>query len=99
MIQIQNINGHNFEMGHSLDTRFNSFGGIYLIYTEYQWLDVGESGDVGERIASHDRRPDWLRAAGGYPIYIGVHMESNSMLRLLKESGLRAFLNPTCGDR
>lgn len=96
----QQVSGYNFEMDYPMTTtRFNSVGGVYLVYANGRWLDVGETEDLSLRIPNHDRKPDWISNACGYPIYIGVYQEDNESARLAIESTLRIALNPVCGDR
>lgn len=97
---IRSILGYSFEMDYPLNTTtFNNVGAVYVIYANQRWLDVGETGELGNRIANHDRKPDWQRNAGGLPIFVGVHQEGNEATRLAIESTLRNSLNPVCGDR
>ncbi|GEM_PF-894516 len=100
MATIKNIQGYSFEMDYPLNTTtFNNVGAVYVIYINGKWLDVGETSELGNRIANHDRKSDWQQNAGILPIHVGVHQEGNEATRLAIESTLRNSLNPVCGDR
>jgi len=94
-----NISGYNFEGPYSLGTNFSNVPGVYVVYTSQTWLDVGETDGLGDRISNHERKPDWVRNAGNFPIGIAFLNVANSDERLRIESALRLFLNPTCGER
>lgn len=96
---LTNINGYQFEQGYPLVTAFNEVAAVYVIYTTQLWLDVGETDQLGTRIAGHERKPCWLKNAGVLPVYVAVHQEANQQTRQSIESYLRSKLNPTCGDR
>mgnify|MGYP000859486935 FL=1 len=97
MPQTALIQGHQFTGPYSVDISFNDVPGIYIIATSGgNIVDVGETGHLGERINCHDRRPCWDRNQGHF---LWFHGEANSIARLLKESALRRWANPTCGIR
>lgn len=100
MADMQNIGGYPFEIGYPLDTTtFNNIGAVYVIYTSSRFLDVGESGELGNRITGHDRKFEWRRNSNNEPIFVAVHQEGDQTVRLAIESNLRNTLNPICGDR
>lgn len=72
-----------------------------MIFTSQKWLDVGETDKLGDRINAdnHERKPEWLRQAGGYQINIAFLRVENYQRRLAIESELRAFLGPVCGEK
>lgn len=96
---ITNIQGYQFEQGYTVATKFNNVAAVYVIYTNQIWLDVGETDELGTRMAGHERKPDWIRNAGLLPIYVAVYREDNYQTRLTIESDLRSKLGPRCGDR
>ena len=81
---------------------FASWRGLYAIGSidpvGGRWLDVGESNDVGDRIAWHDRKSCWLANATG-PMVVFAHIEPTAVLRAQKERRVRSALNPFCGAR
>lgn len=95
MVKIQN---YGFQGPFSLNTQLNDVAGVYVIYTSQNWLDVGETDKLGTRIGSHERRPEWLRSANGYPVWLAFLGVQNSQQRLQIESELRNTLRPLCGD-
>ena len=77
--------------------------GVYVILgrsnqaASWNVLDVGESGDIRERIENHDRKDQWKRCGHNYlavaPIYV------NALQRTHVEQELRQQFNPPCGKR
>lgn len=96
-----NIQGYYFEGPWVLGQVFNDVSGIYVVYTNAKWLDVGETDKLGNRINgdNHERKPDWIRNADQGQINIAFLKELNLENRLKIESHLRSVLNPCCGDR
>lgn len=99
-MKLINIEGYEFESDYPLSlTKFNEVPAVYVISTSQNWLDVGETDQLGTRLSNHERKPSWIRCANGLPIYVSVHQEPNLQTRLSIESFLRTRLNPMCGDR
>lgn len=97
---ITNIEGYQFKSGYPLNTTsFNNVACIYVIYTNQQWLDVGETDQLGTRLSGHKRRSCWQNNASNLPIYVAVRQEGNQQTRSSVEFFLRSRLNPICGDR
>ncbi|MBF8250292.1 MAG: hypothetical protein HW400_893 [Candidatus Levybacteria bacterium] len=96
-----NIQGYNFEGPWFLGQEFSNVPGIYVVFTNSLWLDVGETDKLGDRINgdNHERKPDWIKNTNGNQIKIAFFRESNSENRLKIESYLRLILKPVCGDR
>lgn len=65
MVKIQN---YNFDGPYSIDASFNEVAGVYVIYTNQNWLDVGETDSLKTRISTHERKPEWVRNANRNPI-------------------------------
>lgn len=95
------IDGYDFEGPWELGQTFNNVPGVYVIYTNQVWLDVGETDKLGDRINgdNHKRKPEWLKQSGGYQIYIAFLRVENYQSRLAIESKLRLALQPVCGGR
>ena len=96
-----NISGYTFEGSWALGQEFNNVPGIYVIFTDQVWLDVGETDQLGNRIngENHDRKPDWIRHSQQRQINIAFLREASSDARLRIEAHLRSVLNPVCGER
>jgi hypothetical protein len=60
-------------------------------------VDVGESGDVRDRVSNHDRKAQW-RACGHGTLGVAAHYCS-AATRMVIEQQLRRQYNPACGDR
>lgn len=95
------IESYNFEgpfqHKHSLQNR----SGVYAIYSNWKGsptlLDIGESGDVYNRIKNHDRESCWhLNLYGDLEYYV-LYTDENSRYSIEQE--LRKKLNPPCGER
>lgn len=74
--------------------------GVYIVLgsmvTGYSVIDVGESQNVWERLACHDREDCWKRQ--GARLYFAF-IPANQNERMLIESELRAQYRPVCGIR
>ncbi|MFC1485746.1 hypothetical protein ACFL55_01815 [Candidatus Latescibacterota bacterium] len=66
-------------------------------------LDVGQSGQVGSRIDSHDRKTCWDQKCSSNNIWVCVHkMPSSNYTKQDREefeSHLRDKYNPPCGSK
>ena len=105
-----NVLGRRFEGPFSIDTtvipgnraavyvitRTDKDGKIYVV-------DVGESGQIGVRLANHDRRPDWQRHGNGslaaYARYMPESEGCTAASRRQFEHAIRQKYNPPCGVR
>jgi len=93
------IQGINFESHPLATTAFNDVPGVYVITTSQKWVDVGQTDKLGQRLASHERKTDWLREAGNLPIWVNFLRVDGEQKRLDLETNLRANLRPVCGER
>ncbi|HYG70390.1 MAG TPA: hypothetical protein VD838_22125 [Anaeromyxobacteraceae bacterium] len=81
--------------------------GVYMVWRSsaegWTVLDVGESGDVTEHLANHDRALQWaLRAAvAGGEVHLAVHYTpgADADRRRAIEHRLREVTRPPCGVR
>jgi hypothetical protein len=75
--------------------------GVYVILgrlnQQANWIvvDVGESGDVQDRVSNHDRKPCW-RGQGHAELSVAA-IYADERNRMLIERELRAQFNPPCG--
>jgi hypothetical protein len=60
-------------------------------------VDVGESGDVQDRVANHDRKNRWARC-GHATLGVAAYY-CDAVIRMQVERQLRQQYNPACGDR
>jgi len=98
------ILGYEFEQPYILNrTQFNNVPAVYVIYTVVNgrtiWLDVGETDELGDRLAGHERRNCWTNHSLGGEIYVGVMQVSGEVQRRNIEADLRNGLSPLCGGR
>lgn len=94
------INGYTFDGPYLIEgTNFSAVPGVYVIHTNGIWLDVGETDNLKERIANHERRNSWIYYASGNQIFLSFYHDRDLNNRLSVESQLRTSLCPTCGDR
>jgi hypothetical protein len=96
--------GHFYEMDgpHTSTTPLLKQSGVYLISTvqangTHKVIDVGESGDVHQRVSTHDRAPEWQPHAID-KLYVSAFY-CNEQTRMVVEQQLRAFHNPPVGVR
>ena len=96
-----NIQGYNFEGPWLLGQRFNDVAGIYVIYNQNRWLDVGETDKLGQRMNNnaHERQPQWILNSNGLQIGVAFLQVNDRNTRLTIESQLRQLFNPICGER
>lgn len=102
------ISGYEFEGPYSIDTTVipADRAAVYVIICtssdgKHYVKDVGESGEIGVRIANHDRRPCWERNCDG-SLYVYLHYVPSSegytpADRRKLESEIRNEHNPPCG--
>jgi hypothetical protein len=75
--------------------------GVYVILgrrnqaSQWQVVDVGESGDIQDRVANHDRAPCW-RGQGHSELAVAA-IYSDARNRMLIERQLRVQFKPPCG--
>lgn len=60
-------------------------------------IDIGESGDVRNRVECHDRKPCWL--GHSYRNLSVAALYCDEVARMQIERDLRTRYNPPCGDR
>jgi hypothetical protein len=87
---------------------FSDVAAVYVVLCvasggSWTVLDVGQTGQLGSRIDSHDRRSCWTRNCGSGNIWVCVYRMPSSQYteqqRLQVESLLRRQYNPPCGVR
>jgi hypothetical protein len=76
--------------------------GVYLVTTKKQKgshriIDVGESTTLKDRLASHDRKDQWV-ANEKHGLYFSVYY-CNETTRMSFGETLREHFKPSCGDR
>ena len=103
-----NIQGRPFVCVRLADANFTDVAAIYVIlFVELngKWtvLDVGQSGELGTRIDSHDRRDCWSQNCPSRNIWVCIYrMPSNQYTkedRLKVEKALRDQYKPSCGKQ
>ena len=102
------IGGHPFACYRLSEAGFINIAAIYVILCVSQggsWkvLDVGQSGELGERIDNHPRKDCWIENCLTKNVWVCVYaMPSNQYSkedRLKLEATLRQQYNPPCGER
>lgn len=75
--------------------------GVYAILGSGtgNWIvvDIGESGDIKNRVENHDRKPQW-QACGHATLSVAAFY-CDAATRMAVEKQLRAQYSPACGDR
>lgn len=75
--------------------------GVYVILgrtsqaANWNVVDVGESGNIQDRVSNHDREPCWLGQGHGQLAVAAIYVDQRN--RMLIERELRAQYNPPCG--
>ena len=102
------IGGLGFRCVTLSDADFADRAAIYVIICvgeggKWTVLDVGQSGEVGSRIDSHDRKACWSKNCPSGNIWVCVYSMPSSQYtkedRLQLERKLRQQYNPSCGTR
>jgi hypothetical protein len=79
----------------------NARSGVYVILgrssvsASWNVVDVGESGNLQERVANHDRAPSW-RGQGHVELAVAA-IYADERNRMLIERQLRVQFDPPCG--
>ncbi|RJO61004.1 hypothetical protein C4544_03960 [candidate division WS5 bacterium] len=90
------------------EANFKDIAAVYVILCvekggSWTVLDVGQSGEVGTRINSHDRQSCWESNCTNKNIWVCVYPMPSSQYskddRTQFESFLRKKYNPPCGER
>jgi hypothetical protein len=103
------IGGRSFSCSSLAQADFANIAAIYVILCvkpDKSWkvLDVGQTGELGSRIDSHDRRECWVKNCETKNIWVCVyHMPSGTYSpedRRALEAALRRQYSPVpCGQR
>lgn len=102
------IEGRNFQCVRLADADFRDVAAVYVIICVYEggtWdtLDVGQTGELDDRIDSHGRQKCWKENCPHQNIWVCVYSMPSPQFtlqeRLELEKELRANLNPPCGKR
>lgn len=93
------IGQYAFEGLFAIPAYLNDQSGVYAIVdsSNYQVLDIGESGGVRSRVETHDRADQWRRNCQGSVQYAALYCDGSNRMRIERE--LRAQFSPRCGDR
>lgn len=92
---------YNFEGPFGNTDNLKSFSGVYAIlgrstaYENWSVVDIGETGNVRNRVATHDRKDCWKRQ-GFSSLQAAAHYCGEAE-RMRIEKELRKQLNPPCG--
>lgn len=90
------------------DASFSDIAAIYIVIcidanNKYTVIDIGQSGQVGSRINSHDREECWKKKCPQGNIWVCVYplptKQQSKEDRLALEQRLRLEYKNLCGDR
>lgn len=85
---------------------FSDFAAIYVILCvkkggSWTVIDVGQSGEAGTRIDSHDREECWKQNCPNKNIWVCIYKTPSTSYtkekRKVLEGKIRDFYNPDCG--
>mgnify|MGYP001614479284 FL=1 len=98
------IGNYNFEGPFDSTNSLRKQSGVYVILGRntdaetWKVVDIGEAGDVQERVTNHDRSDCWKRQCYQRPLQVAV-LYCNERDRMRIEQELRAQFNPPCGKQ
>lgn len=87
---------------------FSDFAAIYVILCvgeggKWKVIDVGQSGEVGTRINSHDREECWKKNCPNGNIWVCIYKTPSSQYtkeqRVALEGQIRDSYKPNCGKQ
>jgi len=102
------IGGKSFKCSTLSDADFKDIAAIYVIICvdkdgKWEVLDVGQSGELGERIDNHDRKDCWIKNCPNKNVWVCIYpmptAKYSKQDRLDFENKLRNQFNPPCGKR
>jgi hypothetical protein len=93
---------YEFDGPHESAGDLKKQSGVYVVSTrqangKHRVIDVGESGDVRERVTHHDRADTWKSYVNDGLFLSGYYCDEKERMKV--ERLIRAFHNPPCGDR
>lgn len=87
--------GLSFETDYSLfGDEFADLPGVYVIYTEKVYLDIGQTDKLKTTIETHPNTRVWILNSNGEEIYVAFHLDPDLGSRVDKESYLRYKMKP-----
>lgn len=95
------LGDHQFTGPHTSADSLPALSGVYiitrLVNNLHEVIDVGESGNIAERIPSHERMSQWKAVTtNGFHVWT---LFANDTERMLIEKAHRFAYNPVCGER
>jgi hypothetical protein len=95
------LGNHQFNGPHRNAISLPIRSGVYvitrLVNNMHEIIDVGESGDISQRIPNHERTNQWNRVSGNaFHVWTLLADEAN---RMVIERAHRLAYNPVCGER
>lgn len=102
------IGGRKFHCTKLSEADFNNIAAIYVIICvdkDRKWIviDVGQTGELGNRFDQHDRKNCWINNCPNKNIWVCIYpMPTNTYSkreRLDFEENIRSQYNPPCGKR
>ncbi len=95
------IGGYNFEGPFTDEAHLRAASGVYAILggNGGQWsvVDIGESGNVQERVRNHDRSDCWRKKGHSTLAAAAFYVPEAQRMRI--EQSLRQQFRPPCGER
>jgi hypothetical protein len=94
--------GYQFEGAFTSTNSLKSLAGVYVIWCKdgdnWKVLDVGEAGDVKDRVSNHDRTDCWKRNCSGTIYYSATYTSGKTEEQRREiEQSIRSQEDPPCG--
>jgi hypothetical protein len=98
------IGQYAFEGPYKDTSLFQNLSGVYAVLChnngQYNIVDIGEAGDVRNRLDTHDRKDCWKRECKGTLLFCVLYTPHKQQAgRMVIEQELRAQFKPPCGKK
>lgn len=98
------VGDYTFTGPHSSPDSLTNQGGVYVIHCyrdeKYYRLDVGESGEIRDRVKDHDRKDCWEKECSGSLRYSELLTPGKDQKeRMAIEKTIRDEFKLPCGDQ
>jgi excinuclease UvrABC nuclease subunit len=88
--------GYSFN-DESIIANASTLSGVYALYRENQWIYIGESGNIRDRLLEHRRRQENPCIVRSMPTHFAYELVAVN--RVARQNALILELRPSCNQR